>query len=152
MSHRITLNSVANVQGLSCAQIALLAATGRSLQQVNEALLAAAARVNVPLDWKRINAAIWREALALLDFVVLRCDIPEPRQNADQFMAANDHKDVVLVVVQDPSRPGDDHVFATQGRLVVDFYTDGRVESYDSSKNSLRRSRVVHIVHVRGAA
>jgi hypothetical protein len=134
---------------MSCARLALRAATGMAGGRVDAAIAQAFANLRVPVDWNRINTKVWRAALELFGFVVVRDDVPEPQSNVDQFMAANDHKDVVLVVVHDARRPDDDHVFAAQGRCVVDFYTEGRSENYDGAKNELRQSRVLHIVHVR---
>jgi hypothetical protein len=143
------LNPVPVIAGLSCAQIALIAATGKSRSDVDAALAKAAKLEGLPINWKQINTRIWRRALCLLGFVPDRDDCPEPQRNVDQFMAGNDHADLILVVVQHRNRPDDDHVFAAQRNRVVDFYTEGRIEKYDSSKNELRHSLVIHIVHVR---
>lgn len=147
----IEIKPVSEIEGLSCAQLALMAATGKSRAEVDAALLRAAELDKVPLDFKTINSRIWRRAVQLLGYVVVRDDEPEPQPNVDQFMAANDHRDVLLVVIQAPEEPDNDHVFAAEGDRVVDFYTEGRVEKYDSTKNSLRKSRVIHTVHVRRA-
>jgi hypothetical protein len=153
-SYLITrLSSVPDHEGMSCAQLALCAATGKSRKEVDAAILRSANLLGLPLDWNSINTAIWRRALEELEFVaMLEYFDPMdsmPRMNVDQFMAGNDRKDVILVVSVVPEDHKKDHVFAAKDKCVVDFYTEGRIKTYRTGSNSLGRSRVDHFVRVR---
>lgn len=150
----IELNSVPDCENMSCAQLALCAATGKTRAEVNTAIMQAAQELQKPVaDLNKVNTQIWRSALELLGFVAIAVPFDHADHqlypNVDAFMAGNANADVHLVVSVDDLDRSKDHVFAAQEKRFVDINTKGRVSLYTYRAYEIGRSRVDHIIHVR---
>lgn len=144
-SIKITLKPVLTyAAGMPCTVTALCAATGKPPEEVEKAIFLAARQLHVALtNLMSINTRVSRRALAILGYHTF-VDVLDPSPTVEQFMAANDHRDVVLVVT-------DGHMFAVQGKEFVDFDTKGGIEKYAKrTRTFLDKARLVHFVHVRG--
>ena len=145
-SVKITLQPVRTyAAGMPCTVTALCAATGKTPEEVEKAIFLAARQLGIALTTLiSINTRVSRRALANLGYRT-DVDLLDPSPTVEQFMAANDHQDVVLVVT-------DGHMFAAQGKEFVDFDTQGRIEKYAKrTRTFLDKARLVHFVHVRGS-